>query len=102
MLLISNLVVIATDRAGVKIGAKTGLTARFKEEWPWLLANHCMAHRLLLSAEKATNAVSYITKHIGILNQFAKFLKFSTKLCRILSNCKDMLECQLLSRKSTN
>ena len=50
------LVGIATDGASVMVGVKTDLTARFKEQCPWLLANHCMAHRLQLSADKATSA----------------------------------------------
>ena len=33
------------------VGGQTGLTTRFKEQCPWLLANHGMAHRLQLSAE---------------------------------------------------
>ena len=39
------------------VGVKTDLTARFKEECLWLLADHCLAHHLQLSADKATNAV---------------------------------------------
>ena len=62
-LLISNLVVIATDGASVMVGGKTGLTTRFKEQCPCLLANHCMAHRLQLAAEKTANAVPYIAKY---------------------------------------
>ena len=45
-LLISNFVGIAVDGVSVMIGVKTGLTTRFKEGCPWLLANHCMAHCL--------------------------------------------------------
>ena len=50
------LVGIATAEASILFGVKTDLTARFKEECPWLLANHCTARRLQLSAEKAANA----------------------------------------------
>ena len=63
---------------------------RFKQIFPKLITTHCMAHRLQLAAEKAANSVSYLTKYIAVLNQFAKSLKFSPKLTWLLETAKDL------------
>ena len=49
-----------------------------------------MAHRLQLVSEKAAGRVPYITKYIGVLNTFAKALKFSPKFNRTLEASKDL------------
>ena len=56
---------------------------------PFLITNHCLAHRLQLAAEKAANQVLAIMKYIGTLNTFAKALKFSPKLTRCVEASKD-------------
>ena len=62
---------------------------RFKAMNPFLITNHCLAHRLQLAAEKAANQVPAIMKYIGTLNTFAKALKFSPKLTRCVKASKD-------------
>ncbi|CAM1299786.1 Uncharacterised protein at_DN1338 [Pycnogonum litorale] len=79
-LVMEDMVGLSTDGASVMTGVRTGVAKRFKDEVPNLITSHCMAHRLQLVAEKAANC------DIGILNQFAKSLKFSPKLQRILES----------------
>lgn len=85
-----EMVGMATDGAGNMVGVRKGVTTRFKQEIQHLITNHCMAHRLQLASEKSANQVPVITKYIAVLNQFAKSLKFSPKLCRILEVAKDL------------
>lgn len=68
------------------------LCFRFKNDVPHLVVNHCMAHRLQLVSEKAANNVPYLVKYISIINQFAKHLKYSPKMCRMLDACMKMQE----------
>ena len=87
--LISNLVGTATDGAIMCHGwREDGFDKNIQGRMSMVTGKSS----LRLSDERAANAVSYIDQYIGILNQFAKVLKFSHKLCKILSNCKEMHE----------
>ncbi|XP_068177895.1 zinc finger protein 862-like isoform X2 [Antennarius striatus] len=79
-----NMVGLATDGASVMTGVKVDLTTQFKKEVPFLVANHCMAHRLQQAAEKAATRVPLISKYIGTLNCFARVVQFSAKFTRTL------------------
>ncbi|XP_076354469.1 E3 SUMO-protein ligase KIAA1586-like [Tachypleus tridentatus] len=83
-----DLVGLTTDGASVMVGIKTGVATKFKEECPWIMTSHCLAHKLQLAAEKAANQVPYLVKYISVWNQFAKSLKYSPKLCWILEESK--------------
>ncbi|XP_076348063.1 E3 SUMO-protein ligase KIAA1586-like [Tachypleus tridentatus] len=83
-----DLVGLATDGANAMVGIKTGVATKVKEECPWIITSHCLAHRLQSAAEKAANQVLYLVKYISVLNQFAKSLKYSPKLCQVLEENK--------------
>ncbi|XP_076304003.1 uncharacterized protein LOC143222034 [Tachypleus tridentatus] len=88
-----DLVGLATDGANVMVGIKTGVATKFKDECPWIITSHCLAHRLQLAAEKAANQVPYLVKYISVLNQFVKSLKkYFPKLCRVLEENKSFVE----------
>lgn len=89
---VNNIVGMATDGASVMRGVHVGVVTKFKEANPSIVGSHCMAHRLQLASEKAAKKVPYIIKYISILNQFAKTLKYSPKLKRILENCKSLTD----------
>jgi hypothetical protein len=83
-----NMIGIATDGASVMTGVHRGVATRFKLAKPYIIATHCMAHRLQLACQKAAKKVPYLQKYISILNQFAKSLKYSPKLKRALELAK--------------
>ena len=87
---VANMVGLATDGASVMVGVRNGVTTRFKADNPVIVSTRCMAHRLQLASEKAANGVPLIAKYIGSLNQFAKTLKYSPKLKRILIESKEL------------
>ncbi len=51
--LMKKLVSICVDGAAVNLGVRHGLAALIKKDVPWLVAIHCMNHRLELSAKDA-------------------------------------------------
>ena len=85
---VQNLMGLATDGASVMTGSKRGVTTKFKELNPYLIANHCTAHRLALASEKAASQVQYLSKYLEITNKLGKMVKYSPKFCRILEECK--------------
>lgn len=74
----------------VMVGVRKRVATRLKEERPWIITNHYMAHRLQLVAEKATNEVPYLVKYNSMLNPFTKKLIYSPKLCRLLEEQNQM------------
>ena len=87
---INKLCALATDGASVMTGVHKGVASRLKKDVSHLISTHCMAHHLQLVGEKAAAKVPLIQKFIDILNQFARCLKFSPKLTRILENAKQL------------
>ena len=49
----SKLVVICVDGAAVNIGVRRGLVALLREDLPWLVAIHCLNHRLKFAVQGA-------------------------------------------------
>ena len=48
---------VATDGASVMTGVRSGVTTRMKERNPFIVATHCIAHRLALASGKAADTV---------------------------------------------
>ena len=85
---VKNLIGLATDGASVMTGCKKGVTTKFKEVNPFMVANHCTAHRLALASEKAASQVLYLKTYLEIINKLGKMLKYSAKFCRIFESTK--------------
>lgn len=65
---------------------------RFRGILPFIITNHCVAHRLALCAQKASEQIPLVTKFMGTLNTYAKALKYSPKLCRALESSASLHE----------
>ena len=87
---VQNVCGMGTDGASVMVGVHRGVVTQFKKVNRCIIGVHCHAHRLQKAAEKASKTVPYLVKYIGMLNEFAKSLKYSPKMKRILENCKSM------------
>ena len=57
---ISKLHGFGSDGASIMTGKIRGVAARFKEDCPFLISVHCIAHRLNLVTEKAALAVPFV------------------------------------------
>ena len=66
--LAQKLVSICVNGAAVNLGVHNGLSALFKQELPWLVAIHCMNHRLELAAKDAFSS-SYFNEFMSMLCQ---------------------------------
>ena len=73
----NKLVAFGSDRAAVMIGARSGVATLLKHICPWMISNHCVAHRLALAAGQAAEEVAYIKKFKAILSQLYRFYDFS-------------------------
>jgi hypothetical protein len=51
------------------ISACGGVATLLKGKCPWLIPNHCVAHRLALAAAQAADEVAYVKTFKAILSQ---------------------------------
>ncbi|XP_070549146.1 zinc finger protein 862-like [Ptychodera flava] len=90
---LNNLVALATDGATVMTGTKSGVATRFKKSVnPFMLSNHCLAHRLALASGNAADSVKYLVKYQEIVNSIFKYFHFSPKNLRNLKSIQVVLE----------
>ena len=69
----NKLVAFGSDGAAVMIGTRRGVATLLKQTCPWLISNHCVAHRLALAASQAADEVAYVGKFKAILAQLYYF-----------------------------
>ena len=51
---------LSSDGASVMLGSRGGVSKLIKNQVPFLVANHCIAHRLALAAGQAANEMAYL------------------------------------------
>ena len=73
----NKLVAFGSDGAAVMIAAHSGVATLLKHICPWMISNHCVAHRLALAAGQAAEEVAYIKKFKAIISQLYRFYDFS-------------------------
>ena len=56
-----------SDGASVMTGKNNGVSKRTKDDSPFLVSIHCIAHRLALCTSQAANDIPYLTKFKEIL-----------------------------------
>ena len=64
---------LGSDGASVMLGMRGGVATLLKKEVPFMIANHCIAHRLALACGQASDEVPYIKKFKAILDQLYRF-----------------------------
>ena len=88
----SKLVAFGSDGAAVTIGRHSGVVTLLKQTSPWLIANHCVAHRLALASAQAADEVPYVKKFKAILDQLYRFYDNSAVRTAALKFIQDILE----------
>ena len=73
----NKLAAFGSDGAAVMIGSRGGVATLLKETTPWMISNHCVAHRLALAAAQAADEVPYVKKFKAILAQLYRFYENS-------------------------
>ena len=72
-----KMVAMGSDGASVMLGRRSGVVARLKATVPWLIGNHCVAHRLALAAGQASGSVQYLNRFKSIVDQLFRFYNYS-------------------------
>ena len=87
----NKLVAFGSDGAAVMIGSRGGVATLLKEMAPWLISNHCVAHRLALAAAQAADEVAYVQKFKAILAQLYRFYDYSAVRTAGLKGIQEIL-----------
>jgi hypothetical protein len=75
-----HLVGIATDGAAVMVGEENGVAAKLTEYCPFLVANHCIAHRLNLAYKSTENIMIREFEQVDdLVHGVYKYFKNSSK-----------------------
>ena len=64
---------LGSDGAAVMLGIRGGVSKLLKDQVPFLVANHCIAHRLALAAAQAANEITYLKRFKAVLDQLYRF-----------------------------
>ena len=72
-----KLVGLGSDGDSVMLGCRGGVSTLMKEQAPFLIANHCVAHRLALACGQAADEIKYLKKFKSILDQLYRFYQNS-------------------------
>lgn len=72
-----QLFALGSDGASVMLGCKGGVSKLMKDCVPYLIANHCIAHRLALACGQAANEINYLKKFKSILDQLYRYYQNS-------------------------
>jgi len=86
-----KLVSICVDGAAVNLGVRHGLAALIKKDVPWLVAIHCMNHRLELSAKDAFSN-TFLNEVSTMLVNLHFVYENSPKRLRELRNVAEIME----------
>lgn len=61
-----KLAAFGSDGAAVMIGSHGGVATLLKQKAPWIISNHCVAHRLALASAQAADEIPYVKKFKSI------------------------------------
>ena len=67
----------ASDGASVMTGWKNGVAAKLKENNPYMLSIHCIAHRLALACNDCTSSTGYEATYEKVLNEISTYFNRS-------------------------
>ena len=68
---------LGSDGASVMLGVRGGVSALLKQHVPFLVSNHCIAHRLALACGQAANEIAYLKRFKDLLDQLYRYYEKS-------------------------
>ena len=68
---------LRSDGASVMLGVRGGVSTLLKEQTPFLVANHCIAHCLAPACGQAANETPYLKRFKDILDQLYRYYENS-------------------------
>ena len=82
---------LGSDGAAVMLGIRGGVSKLLKDQVPFLVANHCIAHRLALAAGQAANEITYLKRFKAVLDQLYCFYENSPVCSAGLKSIQEVL-----------
>ena len=74
----------ASDGAEVMLGIRSGVQARLKQDVSYLTSIHCVAHREVLPARQAADAIPYFQRVEGIIKSLYGYVSHSSVRMELL------------------
>lgn len=73
------------------LGCRGGVSKLLKDSVPYLISNHCVAHRLALACGQAANEIPYLKKFKSILDQLYRFYQNSAVRMASLKSIQEVV-----------
>ena len=86
-----RMVALCVDGAAVNLGIRRGVAALLREDMPWLVATHCLNHRLELGVKDALNK-TYMDEVTDLLTSLYYVYSKSPKRLRELKHVGEIIE----------
>ena len=96
---ISKVIGFGSDGARVMTGCHNGVGAQLSQTQPYLIAIHCVAHRLSLAAVQAADGIALLEKYERTLNAIYKYFSTSSSRQNPLKNIHQILDSPVLKYK---
>ena len=84
------------DGAAVMMGNRSGVATRIIDDFPWVTAIHCVAHKLELGVLDAVKTFDYLKKFEDCVKKIFLFYYYSPKRRRELKEIAEVLQEDLL------
>ena len=83
---------LGSDGASVMLGSRGGVSKLLKDEVPFLVAHHCIAHRLALACGQSANEIPYLKRFKNVLDQLYHFYDNSAVRTAGLRSIQEVLD----------
>ena len=83
---------LGSDGASVMLGNRGGVSKLLKDEVPFLVAHHCIAHRLALACGQSPNEIPYVKRFKNVLDQLYRFYDNSAVCTAGLRSIQEVLD----------
>ena len=87
-----GLVAFGSDGASVMTGVRNGVIAKMRQDVPWLIGIHCVAHNLELAILDGIKDVQYFADLTEMLKGLYKHYHYSAKALRELQELANVME----------
>ena len=75
------------------LGNKSGVAKRLLDFCPYLIVNHCVAHKLALACKDASKEIEFYEKAEELMSRIYNFFKKSSTRTQELKNYQELLDC---------
>lgn len=82
---------LGSDGASVMLGSRGRVSKLLRDKIPFIVSNHCIAHRLVLACGQAAKKTPYIKQFKAVLDQLYRFYKFCPVHTAGLKDIQDVL-----------